>query len=174
MSRCHIRRGEGYRLPLSQSDLVFPPWFPYWTRHAPPFEILSRNKGEFSFACQSNKIIILGIVDPKLLESESQSRSDPRNNIILTLASYFKFVLIHFITLFLKGSSHENLICFYWCRWIDTNFLRLFYCIRFKKYHHYHAEFFIIRCSAVGFYYVMHNNVNELCYVAQFVNSVIT
>jgi hypothetical protein len=50
----------------------------------------------------------------------------------------------------LKGLSHENLICVYWCRW--KNFLCLFYLIRFLKYRHYHIECFIIRCSAVGFY----------------------
>jgi hypothetical protein len=53
----------------------------------------------------------------------------------------------------IKGKSNKNFICFYWCRWIDKNFLHLFYFINFYKYHHNFVEFSIIRCSAMFFFY---------------------
>jgi hypothetical protein len=52
---------------------------------------------------------------------------------VLDIACAYQQVTITILLqqIYLKGLSHENLICFYWCRWIDKNVLHLFYFIYF-------------------------------------------
>jgi hypothetical protein len=64
---------------------------------------------------------------------------------------------------YFKGKSHENLVCFYWYRWIDNN------CLHFRRlnYFCFHVEFLNVWCSAVVFCYsvpVSPFTVNESCY----------